>query len=109
MAPSYDHDNSAAHQGVVEMKTLKLYALPLCCLLLIVAIAMMIYVAPKRTHISTYIETERGLVSFAIATCVLGMLTNADGVNILDENSKPITCTGYVKLTEDAYNMRTRK
>jgi hypothetical protein len=48
---------------------------------------------------STYIKTERGLISFDHGYCVLGMLVNNDRDNILDEQSKPITCSGYIKLT----------
>lgn len=47
-----------------------------------------------------YVDTERGLIKYYFAHCHLGMLTNNDGDNILDENSKPITCTGVVELTD---------
>lgn len=48
----------------------------------------------------TYIETERGIVSYSVGYCTLGMLTNNDRDNIYDENNKPITCTGYIELTK---------
>lgn len=50
---------------------------------------------------SIYIETEKGLVSFSHGYCVLGMLVNNDRVNIRDENNKPITCVGRVRLTKE--------
>ena len=49
---------------------------------------------------SRYIETERGLMGFGGGWCTLGMLTNNDRVNILDEEKMPITCDGYIDLTE---------
>lgn len=48
-----------------------------------------------------YIETPRGLIKYSAAYCELGMLVNNDRVNIRDENDKPITCSGYIKLTDD--------
>ncbi len=48
----------------------------------------------------TYIETEHGLVSFHRGYCEIGMLISNNGANIRDENNKPITCSGYVKLTD---------
>jgi hypothetical protein len=48
----------------------------------------------------TYIKTERGLMHYSAGYCELGMLTNNDRYNILDENSKPITCDGYIELTD---------
>lgn len=53
---------------------------------------------------TTYIKTDRGLMSFASGYCVLGMLTNNDRVNILDEDRIPITCAGYVNLTRAQKN-----
>jgi len=40
-------------------------------------------------------------MSFQRGYCELGMLVNNDIQNILNENNEPITCTGYIKLTED--------
>lgn len=56
-----------------------------------------------------YIETERGIISYAYGYCELGMLINNYGDNILDENSKPITCSGYVWLKEDEIKKMTDK
>lgn len=39
-------------------------------------------------------------MSYEAGYCELGMLTNNDRDNILDENSKPITCDGYIMLTD---------
>lgn len=47
----------------------------------------------------SYIKTERGLLASGHGYCVLGMLTNNSGDNILNEESEPITCSGYIKLT----------
>jgi len=52
-------------------------------------------------HKHSYVATERGLISFDHAYCELGLLLNNDRYNILDEDSKPVTCTGYVTLTEE--------
>jgi len=46
-----------------------------------------------------YIKTEKGLFSYAHGYCKLGMLVNNDHINIRDENDKPITCSGYIRLT----------
>ncbi len=48
-----------------------------------------------------YIKTERGLIRSAAAYCELGMLLNNDRINILDESSTPITCSGYIYLTKE--------
>jgi hypothetical protein len=53
---------------------------------------------------TTYIKTERGLLSYTEGYCTLGMLTNNDRVNILNEDSKPIKCTGLIKLNKKEYD-----
>lgn len=55
----------------------------------------------KKIRKYTYVETDRGLISVHAAYCDLGMLLNHDRHNILDENSKPMTCKGYIDLTPD--------
>ena len=50
-----------------------------------------------------YVITDKGLVSYMRAYCELGMLMSSDMINIVDENSDPITCSGYVRLTKEAY------
>jgi len=46
-----------------------------------------------------YIVTERGIISYSHGYCELGLLLNNDRDNILDENNKPIKCSGMVKIT----------
>ena len=48
-----------------------------------------------------YVVTEKGLVAYSQAYCTLGMLVNNAHINIRDENDKPITCSGMVRLTEE--------
>lgn len=57
-------------------------------------------IPPREETKPTYIETNRGLTAAGTMHCLLGLLVTSDGRNILDENSKPITCSGYVKLTK---------
>ena len=47
-----------------------------------------------------YIKTERGLIIYARGYCELGLLISNESINILDENGNPITCSGYISLTD---------
>lgn len=49
---------------------------------------------------SRYIQTDRGLMPYSRGYCELGILVSNDMHNIYDENSKPISCSGYVMLTK---------
>ena len=55
---------------------------------------------PREPSKGGYIETDRGLTAARTMHCLLGLLVTSDGRNILDENNKPITCSGYIKLTK---------
>lgn len=46
-----------------------------------------------------YVKTKKGLVRAGEFYCVLGMLVNNERENVLDEDSRPITCDGYISLT----------
>jgi hypothetical protein len=48
-----------------------------------------------------YIDSDRGLIGTTAGRCTSRMLVSHDGVNILDENLRPITCNGYVELTKE--------
>lgn len=48
-----------------------------------------------------YVKTDRGFIVWWKAQCELGMVLNSDGDNILDEDGRPIQCSGYVYLTDD--------
>ena len=47
-----------------------------------------------------YIKTDLGYVSFQSANCKLGLLFNNDFDNMLDKDSNPIRCEGYVYLNK---------
>lgn len=53
-----------------------------------------------------FIETNRGLYPTERGYCVIGMLTSNNGMNIVDEDSKPITCTKTISLTLDEAHKR---
>lgn len=62
-------------------------------------VALFAFGCKESENTNTYIKTERGLVPYSRGYCILGMLTNNNSLNILDENSNPITCSGYISLT----------
>ena len=62
---------------------------------------------PPKKH--KYIETERGLVNYFGYYCELGMLLNNDRDNVMNENNKPITCSGYIELTKAEYLEATKQ
>lgn len=66
----------------------------------IMALIVMALVSGCNERKYQYIKTDRGLLGYSIGYCALGMLTNNDGNNIYDENNNPITCDGYVYLSE---------
>lgn len=51
-----------------------------------------------------YVETNRGIISAKVFNCNLGMLVNRDKNNIYDENNKPMTCKGYIRLTPEEFD-----
>ena len=67
---------------------------------IIIAIFSILLIAACNEPTSTFIITDRGLLNYNSGYCILGMLTNNDRDNIYDENNKPITCDGYIKLTK---------
>jgi len=69
---------------------------------ILIFITLFVSSCKEREH--TYIKTDRGLMSYSRGYCTLGMLTNNDGLNILDENSNPIVCYGYITLTTKQKN-----
>lgn len=71
---------------------------------LVILLVMFSVGCEHKQRTSKYIITERGLLSYGSGYCFLGMLTNNDGDNILNEDSNPITCSGYVRLTKKEFN-----
>ena len=51
-----------------------------------------------------YIITDGGLTHHWRASCVAGMLISNDGLNIVNTDSVPITCNGYIKLTDTQHD-----
>lgn len=49
-----------------------------------------------------YILTNKGLSKGGY--CRVGMYISWDGYNVLDENSKPITCTKELRLTKKQFD-----
>ena len=47
-----------------------------------------------------YVITDGGLTHHWRASCVAGMLISSEGWNIVNADSVPITCNGYIKLTD---------
>ncbi len=75
--------------------------------ILVILMALFLFGCDREPRKITYIETERGIVSYGSGNCELGLLLNNQMQNILDENSNPITCSGYIKLTwEEAEDYR---
>lgn len=66
-----------------------------------------LFIAGCKEAKNTYIKTDRGLVPYSYGYCELGMLLNNDMINILDEDSNPMTCNGYVNLTREEHKNYT--
>jgi len=73
-------------------------------LLTVIVVLIMLTGCDRKPRKYTFVKTERGLIRFGIGYCNLGMLLNDEMINILDENSKPITCSGYIKLTQKEFD-----
>lgn len=60
----------------------------------------------KREYTFQYVETPRGIVRYGPFRCSLGLLTNRERINVLDENRNPITCSGYIEITQAQHDIR---
>lgn len=68
---------------------------------LIVVLVVAIPSDPVSRHRTRkYIVTSMGLIAYTIGMCESGMLFSKDHVNFYDDNLQPITCSGYVELTD---------
>ena len=81
-----------------------LSAMPILIVMLIIGcVGVVVYKNYNKDHAGLYIKTELGYIWYGMADCELGMVLNKDGNNILDINSKPITCSGMIRMTDAEY------
>jgi hypothetical protein len=69
-------------------------------ILLIAAFVVLVTACNLGDVRSEYVVTSKGVMQGWVS-CKLGMLLSGDNINIRDENDKPITCTGTVRLTKN--------
>lgn len=55
---------------------------------------------------STYIKTEVGLIPYARAYCEGGLVFNNEMINLYNAAGEPITCTGYISLTQEEAKLK---
>jgi len=63
------------------------------------SLSALIHMSEQRT--SRYVITDKGVVKGG--RCKLGMYLSYEGSNVLDEKSKPITCTKELRLTRKEF------